>query len=159
MEVKLPLRVVSKRDVKLLIHEIELLLEQHLQHDVAAKHSDQNRAVRKPSATLQALFAMNNQQISVTALQHMKPKLDRVASLSPSVRIIFPSSPPQEVSDKMVQWFRGNIADNILVQISVQPNIAGGFVLRTRRHRYDFSLRESILSKASTFKEVLARVE
>lgn len=75
-------------------------------------------------------------------------KLDYVRRTAPIVQISFGSEPTKQALRVLVRWFRENGHPNTLINPAVQPNIAGGCVVRTSSKTFDFSLQK--LFKKST---------
>ncbi|MCA9329811.1 hypothetical protein KDA11_04145 [Candidatus Saccharibacteria bacterium] len=69
-------------------------------------------------------------------------RLNFVRRTAPSVQISFASNPSTRVRRLLVLWFRQNGHPNTLVSVGVQPNLAGGCVVRTATKQFDFSLQQ-----------------
>lgn len=69
-------------------------------------------------------------------------QLQFVRRTAPTVQISFASDPTSQALRPIVRWFRENGHLNTLINIGVQPNIAGGCVVRTSSQTFDFSLQK-----------------
>jgi len=158
MELKLPPSVASKRDIIKLQREIERLLDERLQQKISQEQVGDLRKVSNSSRNLISFFEHNSVEINDENLKKVLQILEGMRQHSPVIRIAFASEPDYETSEKVVGWFRKNISPQTLVQIGVQPMIAGGCVVQSPMKRYDFSLRKHILDSSDKFLEVFNRV-
>jgi hypothetical protein len=69
-------------------------------------------------------------------------QLQFVRRTAPAVQISFASQPSRQALRVLVRWFRENGHPNTLISVGIQPNIAGGCVLRTANKEFDFSLQK-----------------
>lgn len=69
-------------------------------------------------------------------------RLNFVRRTAPTVQISFPSDPSVRALRILVRWFRENGHPNTLITVGVQPNLAGGCVVRTATKEFDFSLQQ-----------------
>lgn len=65
-----------------------------------------------------------------------------VRRTAPTVQISFASDPSKQALRALVRWFRENGHPNTLIAVGIQPNIAGGCVVRTATKTFDFSLQK-----------------
>jgi F0F1-type ATP synthase delta subunit len=158
MELKLPSQIASKRDVIKLQREIERLLDERLQQSISKEQVGDLRKVSNASRSLHAFFDHNQLEMTDDVLKKVMQHLEGMRQHSPVIRIAFANEPEYETSEQIVDWFRKNISPQALIQIGVQPMIAGGCVVQTPMKRYDFSLRKHILDSTDKFIEVFNRV-
>lgn len=85
--------------------------------------------------------------------QRLVNQLQFVRRTAPIVQISFASDPSKQALRALVRWFRQNGHPNTLISVGVQPNIAGGCVVRTATREFDFSLQKLFQSN----KHALAR--
>ena len=159
MVLNLPPNIANKRDIVQTLREIESIQEALLQHKVAKEQVQQDRSIPAIGERLDNLLKVNDLKRDGESLKHLHEKLVRIREYAPRVRVSFASEPEAEVTEKVVGWFRKELGLPVLVNFGVQPSIAGGFILQTDTHRYDFSLREHILNSVDKFREVLHRAE
>lgn len=74
--------------------------------------------------------------------RQLTKQLDYVRRTAPIVQISFGSEPTKQALRVLVRWFRENGHPNTLISPAVQPNIAGGCVVRTSSKTFDFSLQK-----------------
>lgn len=159
MELKLPNTVGSRRDIIHMQREIERLLEEHLQHDIAKEQTGELRGVSKPTAMVRETLRANDMKSDTQQLKELSQKLEAVMQRAPRIRIAFANEPDSNTYEKIVGWFRREIHPDVLLQIGVQPTIAGGCIVQAGQHRYDFSLRKRLLDKTNLFVKVMHRVK
>lgn len=69
-------------------------------------------------------------------------QLQFVRRTAPKVQISFASDPTNQALRPLIRWLRQNGHPNTLIAVGVQPNIAGGCVVRTANQTFDFSLQK-----------------
>ena len=69
-------------------------------------------------------------------------QLQFVRRTAPVVQISFGSEPTKQALRVLVRWFREHGHPNTLIAPGVQPNIAGGCIVRTTTKTFDFSLQK-----------------
>jgi len=154
---KLPSTVAGKREILQLQREVELLSNDHLQSRVAAREANKIRKIAEPSPRLVELLRVNGIKPDDASLRALSKELADLRATAPNIRINLSAEPTDEISNKLIIWFRKNVDTRILVTIGVSPSISGGFVLETEKKRYDFSFRTRLLNSISKFSEVLHR--
>lgn len=159
MALKLPTAIASKRDIIKIQREIERLMDERLQHNITKEQTGNLREMSNPSRLLKQLLELNEIVDEGDNLRKLMQNLESVRQTAPSVRISFASEPEHAVFEKVVEWFRREIDASLLVQVGVQPSIAGGCIVQTSANRYDFSLRTHLLNSVPKFTETMKRVE
>ncbi len=79
--------------------------------------------------------------LSTADRQRLTNQLQFVRRTAPIVQISFASEPSKQALRALVNWFRENGHPNTLISVGIQPNIAGGCVVRTSSKEFDFSLQ------------------
>lgn len=157
MELKLPDIIGSKRDLILASRQIEQTLNDRLQDEVRERFGAKKVGSKAGQQALSALLELNKIMDDTDNLKRLLQNLEAVKQYAPRVRIAFSQEPDQEMFQRLVRWFRAEIHPSVLLQISVQPTLGGGFVLQTNARRYDMSLRTHILASTPKFIEVMRR--
>ena len=80
-------------------------------------------------------------------------RLNFVRRTAPMVQMSFASDPSKRALRVLVRWFRENGHPNTLITVGVQPNIAGGCVLRTATKEFDFSLQQILTANRKALAE------
>lgn len=86
-------------------------------------------------------------------LQH----LEEEATKMPLIRLFLPFNPPVYEVPKLGIWFRENIAEDILVDIKLDPNLIGGCALVWKDVYHDFSLRYYLEKNKAAVKNEIER--
>lgn len=159
MELKLPDIIGGKRDLILATRQVEQILSDRLQDEVRQRFGAKQIGSNAGQRALQALLEVNKMMDDTDTLKRLLQNLEAVKQYAPKVRIAFSQEPEQDLYKRLISWFRVNVHPSVLVQVSVQPNLGGGFILQTGSHRYDLSLRTRILNSTAKFIEVLHRGE
>ncbi len=157
MELKLPSVIGGKRELIQLQREVEKLAEERLQARVAKREAREARTVSSPSTQLQQLLDTNKIELTDKSLVEVARALSTMRDKAPKIQISFAAEPTDEVLQKFVRWFRDEVDPHALVQVGVQPSIAGGVVVQTEKKRYDYSLRSKVVESVDIFRGVLNR--
>lgn len=80
-------------------------------------------------------------------------QLKFVRRTAPSVQISFAADPSKKALRVLARWFRENGHPNTLITVGVQPNIAGGCVVRTSSKTFDFSLQQLFVANQKALAE------
>lgn len=165
MDLKLPNVVMTRSDLLRLTRELEALDHFLNGQDITQEEA----ALPRTSKSLDAFLRENNMNVKDAIVR--KTILEFLAFLktsAPVVHMSFAKDPPANALAKLVNWFRVEINPITLVDIGVQPNIAGGCMLRSGSKIFDFSLRKHLTTKkdllrtsiaASVGRDIIARAE
>lgn len=95
------------------------------------------------SPALNAIFKQADiNPLSLADRQRLTNQLQFVRRTAPTVQMSFANDPSKQALRVLVRWFRQNGHPNTLISVGVQPNIAGGCVVRTATKEFDFSLQK-----------------
>lgn len=142
IDVKLPNRIVSRHDVLMAARELESLRD-----ELIAQNVKQTVATELPrmSERARSLLEVNEvYDITEESLNRMKKKLEHIVDRVPVLRFTFAGEPDGKMLTRIIDWLRTEIDSSVLMIYSVQPQIAGGFILTTDRKRYDLSWRAEL---------------
>jgi F0F1-type ATP synthase delta subunit len=92
------------------------------------------------------------------AIERLRVQLEHMATAAPVVTLVLAGAASSRLKQELVGWLRQNVHAGLLVNFRVNPDIAGGVVIRTTNHVYDCSFRRPLLANAHKFTEVLERV-
>jgi F0F1-type ATP synthase delta subunit len=141
----LPALVVGPADVNRLLLEMEALEDYMRQLTTSRKASAK---LPKTSRTLDDLAELNHADLlDDSARQHLSAFLESLQQHAPVIHISFAAEPSAAFTGKIVAWMRANISAYVLVQIGLQPSIAGGCVVRTTSKVFDLSLGRFLRAK------------
>ena len=157
MELNLPDTVASKRDLIQLQRMIEVYQDGSLQQRVSLDKAGVMRQAPALPKPVETFMNHNRLEINDGNLTAAHQGLSQIKESARVVRISFASEPNDDVVRKIIGWFRREVDQKLLIQVGVQPSIAGGCVVQTGPNRYDFSLRRQLLSSVPKFLEVMRR--
>jgi hypothetical protein len=79
------------------------------------------------------------------AVEEFSTALEKLLTQAPVVNISLAAAASHTVHEEIVAWLRQNISAGVLVAFHVNPDIAGGMVVRTTNKVFDFSWRNLLL--------------
>ena len=143
MELKLPITIVSQPDITRVHRELSIFNDNVTQSIL--RHED---PIKYPAISGDLKIIAGDNQIDLlkeTDRQQLLDELDKLKKSAVTVHITFALEPSSEILQKLIAWLRQEINPHIVIQVGLQPTIAGGIILRTPSHQYDFSLRQHLL--------------
>jgi F0F1-type ATP synthase delta subunit len=85
--------------------------------------------------------------------------LAAIQKAAPVLHISFATDPSAAFVNNIISRLRQSIHPYLLVQIGLQPSIAGGCVVRSENKFFDFSLRQYLLKHRDILTRVIAEVD
>lgn len=152
-QLKLPFRLVSRRDVLRAAEELETLRDQL----IAAHVKGENKPVTLNDRVKELLEANNVAADNSDTIDNLKKQLEQAVDRLPTLRFTFAAEPSSQLLGRLVEWIRTEIHPAALIIYHVQPQIAGGFILTTDKHRYDHSWRAVLANQPLKLREALNR--
>jgi hypothetical protein len=156
VDLKLPGSVASRRDVIRLHREVRIFFD-----SVEQSIMRHENPVRYPGISEHLRAVALDNQIDLKDLkkcQQLIDDLDLIKDKAPSVHVSFPTEPTPEIMQKLVEWFRQEIDQHIVIQVGMQPTIAAGIILRTPNKQFDFSLRKHLYQNRHKLAEAINSV-
>jgi len=151
-KLRLPARLVTRRDVLRAARELERLRDQL----ISSKVSGQEVHYERVSESLQSLLDANGvSQLTEQNINDIKQRLEEMVDHLPVLRFSFAGEPDAKFLKRLVIWVRDEIHPAALLTYSIQPHLAGGFILTTDRRRYDMSWRAELQKHPLKLREVL----
>jgi hypothetical protein len=92
------------------------------------------------------------------AIEALADELEAALARGARVTLTLAAPASRRLREELVVWMRTNLKPNLLVDFHVNPDIAGGLVVRTTNHVYDFSFRHQLLADTKRFTEKLDHV-
>lgn len=162
MKINLPNNISSLQDLKSLIMEVRGYARWYSAESIKSKVSGPapvagGFTVSETAASL-IKTAVSDQGLNQKALDELISSLTALENTAPKVTVTLAGVPSGSLKKSMVDWFRNNLAPEILVDFKFNATILGGMVVQYGSHIYDWSFRRSILSNRSKFPEVLRHV-
>jgi len=156
-ELLLPISLTGKKELIKVQRELESLSEAMIATKVSNKELGQPRPLPTLSDVTSELVSANEIVLDSKSVPELIKQLQAIRDRAPMLRVSFAVEPDRASIAKIVSWFRKEINPGLLLQVGIQPSIAGGCVVQTPGNRYDFSLRKHILGSTDKFKAVLAK--
>jgi hypothetical protein len=157
MSFKLPLTVSSLDQLQFCAEEL---------HAYAAKlrrrHSASTTEADAPELSLDSQTLLEQlpkeKRHDGAAVEALALELEAMIAHEARVTITLAALASRHLRQELVQWLRTNLKPNLLVDFHVNPDIAGGMVVRTTNRVHDFSFRHQLLADPNRFTEILDHV-
>lgn len=160
MSFKLPADVYSPDQVGIVLWELSTLI---------AKLQDESvRATVSPKAPLGDLHVSNfllgvlhstgikpDDKAELERLQH---NLQIVRDKAPVAHMVLPALPNRTLKRQLVDWFRSQVHQQMMVTFAVRGDIGGGFLLRIGSRQYDYTFRAQLLNNKHRIGEIFDSV-
>ena len=121
----------------------------------APKRSDTELSP-EASALLATLPAAEREQTA--AVEALREELEQLAATAAVVTLVVAAPPSAALKQELTGWLRTNVRPKLLVNFHVDPEIAGGIVIRGTNRLYDCSFRSALMAHQADFTKVLERV-
>lgn len=96
------------------------------------------------------------QAMNVTRLTDL---ISQLRALKPViVYITLAALPPEALRLHLVQWFRANCREDVLINFSADRTIGGGVIIRTPNRIFDFSFRQRLVEGRLKLPEIIRHV-
>lgn len=104
------------------------------------------------SKELRSLYetASNNNGTPESLLEDLQELLKK----APSVHVLLAATPSAELKEQITNWFRTQVAANMLITFTVRRDLGGGVMVRAGSHIYDFTFRKKILDHKQRLTEM-----
>jgi F0F1-type ATP synthase delta subunit len=137
----LPASVVEPADLSRVQRELESVDD--FLREASIRKSDSASTLPKTTKGLHDLAEVNHLNLLQAEDRAKADKaLDTLQSKAPVVHLSLATDPSAAFVSKIVTYLRQNVHPYLLVQIGLQPTIAGGCLVRTENKVFDFSLRQ-----------------
>ena len=91
-------------------------------------------------------------------VEALAAELQRHLDAAPSVTLTLCATASHGLKTELVDWLRSNTAREVMVEFLVNPDIAGGMIIRTTNKVFDFSFRSKLLAQPERFTKLLGEV-
>lgn len=152
--VALPPEVYSPDQLSALIMEARDLAATLRQQAALAKAGGTSAKQQVSPAVSEGLAKLAG-TISVESAEHVAKGLELLRNTVPTVRLVLAAQPNRQFKMKLVKWFRDEIHPQVLVVFIVRSDIAGGVVVQTVGHVYDFSFKRQLIAAKPRIAELL----
>jgi hypothetical protein len=154
--IKLPANVYSPDHVRFCIEELEAyatMLRQRLRGGL----SEAQPELSAESGALVASLPTAQRQDPL-AIDGLVKGLQWVLEGAVTMTMTLAALAPHSLREELVAWMRDNVSPTTLIEFHVNPDIAGGMVLRTANRVYDWSFRGLLLKDPVRLTRALERV-
>lgn len=141
---KLPLSLQSRADINRLIRELASLDGFFLSSGIRQSAAEPPQLTR----LLHELADINQKNLLEQAKRAaLKSQLEALVGRAPHLHLSFASEPQPKIVEQILSWLRANINPECLIIVGLQPDIAGGIVLRTPNKIFDLSLKKYLANQ------------
>lgn len=140
---RLPSSVVTRTDMVHLVHEAERVDNELTTRAIQQQAGQQASDGTVMSQQLKDFLETNSlafDQDTTDRLTVVK-ELRKLKSKAPVIHMTFAVQADGESTHQLVDWVRGQVHPQALIEIGLQPALIGGVYLRLPNHVQDFSLR------------------
>lgn len=141
----LPENVVTKRDVRLAIRQIEKLIED-------------DEDISNLSEPAKSIASINSDIVDNKGINEIIKESRSFLERAPLFDLILADYPYDSFIQDVGAWFRENIDSEALLDIRVRRTIGGGVILISKNKIFDMSFRSRLLESRDKIPEVLKRV-
>lgn len=156
MAYKLPIKVYSPDHIRFCIEELESYAGA-LDKDARGSTNAGSWGLSSESSALVEMLPKAKKD-EAEAMRALVEWLNGYLSASRVIGITLAAPGSHKLKEELVTWLRENVAKDILVEFSVNPDIAGGMVMRSTNRIYDMSFRSLLLNKPERFTRILENV-
>ncbi|HET7529064.1 MAG TPA: F0F1 ATP synthase subunit delta [Candidatus Saccharimonadales bacterium] len=152
---KLPPSIVGQVDIIRLSRELSALSD----FFVGAQARESGTPVQPPqtSRSLELLAKENGiSLLDEKSRDQLLKQLEEIGRNAPSFHISFAVEASPKSLERILVWLRQNIHPQVLLQVGLQPAIAGGCILRTTNRILDLSLRSKLNSETEYLSKLIS---
>lgn len=160
----LPDSIASSQDLAAVLGEIRQYTQWYVHESIKQRVGVGARASKSQEPVLSEAAAdliretAKQGPLSRMSLERLTKTLEGFSKTSPVVTITLAAPVTKDVKQRLVDWCRHNIAENVLVTFQHNATILGGMVFRYKSRVFDWSFRRAILDNRVSFAEVLRSV-
>lgn len=150
----LPPQLVSPRDLRELLLELETLRAWQAQQDIA-KDVHRTYPINEPELSRDASTFVHEWTKMGLSIEAIIDQLSRHLRTAPVMTITLAASASRDMQATIVKWCRLNLSDRILVQFRIDPTLLGGMTIRVNSRLFDWSYRTKLLANKNRLKELV----
>jgi F0F1-type ATP synthase delta subunit len=151
---KLPTILINQTDLARVIRELNGLNDFFAEAKI--RTGGTSMMMPKLSRILDQLARDNNINLLDEAERsQLFAGLQEIFKDAPKMHLSFAAEPSFKALERVLIWLRENIHPHSLVQVGLQPAIAGGCVLRTSNKVFDMSLRSNLKKQESYLAQLI----
>ncbi|HSH31644.1 MAG TPA: hypothetical protein VK963_03190 [Candidatus Saccharimonadales bacterium] len=119
--------------------------------------TDQDNVLRQRLGDLAALLGPAD-KLDLEQAEQLRTWLTQLAREAPVVHLTLPDLAGASLKQQLVAWIRANLSPHSLVAFHHNRALAGGMVVRTANHIYDFSFRKRLLDQRAAIARIIKNV-
>ncbi len=141
--ISLPSSIIGDVEINRILRELKLVDSHLVKESIGGRGLEMG--LPQVSGVLYSLATYNKLNLSDSGHRNrLKTFLIDVKAKSPIIHVGIAHEASVNEIFPIVTWLREEIHPTAMVHIDIQPEIIGGFTIRTVNHFYDFSLRRYI---------------
>lgn len=158
MALNLPNQVNTPQLLEAVVFEVDRLrswlADSAVKQKVGAKAETEPSRSPETQMILDAQFA--GKPLTVDGLEAL---LAELKSLKPvTVHLTLASLPSEAIKLKLIDWFRTNCRDDVLISFVADRTIGGGLIVRTPNRIFDYSFRQRLIDGRTKIPELIRHV-
>lgn len=157
MKFSLPGGISSSQDLSGLVLELREY-SRWLNHQNILKKVSSKNHVEPPAVSPALSELLRGYKNESGDIEELINALEKLKTDAPTITVTLAAPATKDIKKSLNDWFRKNIAPNILVSYQFNATLLGGMVVRAGSHIFDWSFRRQILAARDKFPEVLRNV-
>lgn len=153
-EFTLPSQLVSPRDIRELLLELESLKSWQTQHDVA-KEARTTYPISEPELSRDASGFVHSWTKSGLTIEAIMEHLSKSLHAAPILTVTLAAEASKDIQATIVKWCRINLSDTALVQFKTDPSLVGGMTMRIGSRLFDWSYRTKLIANKDRLRELV----
>ena len=161
MSLKLPADVYSPDQLGIALWELSGLiakLQDAAVRGAVVKEGAQQQDVHVSKFLLSILHSAGISPADRPALEQLQANLQQVRDQAPVAHMVLPALPNQTLKRQLVEWFRAQIHQQMMMTFAVRSDIGGGFIMRIGSRQYDYTFRTQLLANKQRIAEIFDSV-
>lgn len=158
MKLKLPSSIDSPQALEAVRYDIEQLRAWLTDNAIRAKAGSKPAA--EPPRTPQTDEVLTTYFAAKTpTVVKLTELLSELRSIKPmTVHVTLTTLPGRSLRQQLVEWFRSNCREDVLVSFTADRTIGGGIIIRTPNRMFDYSFRARLNEGRTKIPEILRHV-
>lgn len=160
MSFKLPADVYSPDQIGIVLWELSTLIAKLQDASVQATVTKEvvDPDIHVSNFLLGVLHATGVSPSDKVELERLQHNLQIVRDNAPVAHMILPALPNRGLKRQLVEWFRSQVHQQMMVTFAVRGDIGGGFLLRIGSRQYDYTFAAQLLGNKHRIAEIFDSV-
>ncbi len=156
MVLKLPAELYSPEQLLFCGEELHSYAAAIAQRDRGAKQFEVPELSPESQLMLEQLAPEDRKRSQ--SIEELRQAIEKLAVGLPTITITLAALAPSKLRTELTGWLRQNLRPDLLVRFHVNRDIAGGMIVQTTNHIYDWSWRSLLLANTNKFTAVLEKL-